>query len=36
MEKNIYELLNDVVINEKEYQQTEFSDFDRRAANRGY
>ena len=28
MEKNIYELLNDVVINEKEYEQTEFSDFD--------
>ena len=29
MEKNIYELLNDVVINEKEYEQTEFSDFDK-------
>ncbi len=29
MEKNIYELLNDVVINENEYEQTEFSDFDK-------
>ena len=29
MEKNIYELLNDVVINENEYEQTEFNDFDK-------
>ncbi len=29
MEKNIYELVNDVVINEDEYEQTEFSDFDK-------
>lgn len=29
MEKNIYELLNDVVINEDEYEQTEFSDYDK-------
>lgn len=29
MGKNIYELLNDVVINEKEYEQTEFNDFDK-------
>ena len=29
MGKNIYELLNDVVINENEYEQTEFNDFDK-------